>query len=407
MRKIATKKWSELKTDWQRLQDVNAAASPFQSYEFLSRTGKGNLFYTEPFRLVGLKELNLVLYEDGEPIAVAALLHKKTKGRHLCYLRGHFTAASYLDIMHKPGSSYADFQALMDEAKKQLGSVAFQFDRIRDDTVTSRYMSAYFASGETNRHECARISLEQSYDSWLQSLHKSTRQSLNNRRNRLLTDRADWSADIRRGCDVDKSTYKKAMRVCAERYMTKKAFRFGPLSGLAKKALAALLLRENVSQWVAQSADSLVALLRINGEIAAFASMVVCRDKRVTGIRFAISARYARYSPGGLLLSELVRYLIEARQKGELNADQLDMGQGVSGGASYKYAYGGETCYLMFYFLPEPTSSLQVETASSLPVSGSIRKPATVTSDGISGCVRIESTVCRTDCSMLSNPFSH
>ena len=349
MRKIAAKKWSELKTDWQRLQDVNPTASPFQSYEFLSCTGKGKISYREPFRLVGLKELNLVLYEDGEPVAAAALLYSKTRGRLICYLRGHFTAANYLDFAYTPGFSYADFQALMDEAKKRLGSVSFQFDRIRDDTMTCRYMSAYFASGHTDRQECACISLDQSYEGWLQSLRKSTHQSLNNRRNRLLTDRADWSVDIRRGCDVDKSTYKKAMRVCAERYITKKAFRFGPLSGLAKKVLTSLLLREKLTQWATQSADSLMALLRINGDIAAFASMVVCRDKRVSGIRFAISARFARYSPGGLLLSDLVRYLIDARQKGELDADQLDMGQGVDGGSSYKFAYGGEARYLYFF----------------------------------------------------------
>ena len=349
MREIAAKKWHELKTDWQRLYDANAAASPFQSYEFLSLTGKGSLFYREPFRLAGLKELNLVLYKDSKPVAAAALLHKRIKGRHICFLRGHFTAANYLDIIYTRDFDYTDFQALMDEAKKRLDNVEFQFDRVRDDSATCRYLTKYFADGHIDRCECACISLEQSYDGWLQSLHKSSRQSLNNRRNRLLTDRADWSSDIRRGCDVDKSTYKKAMRVCAERYMTKKAFRFGPLSGLAKSALTVLLHRDKLSQWASQSADSLVALLRINGEIAAFASMVVCQDKRVSGIRFAISAHFARYSPGGFLLSELVRYLIEARQKGELDADQLDMGQGVSGGASYKYAYGGETCYLYFF----------------------------------------------------------
>ena len=113
--------------------------------------------------------------------------------------------------------------------------------------------------------------------------------------------------------------------------------------------MAALLLRDKLSQWVAQSEDGIVALLRINGSIAAFASMIICKDRRLSGVRFAIDFRFSRYAPGGLLLSELVRYLIEARQKGELDADQLDMGQGVSGGSSYKYAYGGETRNLYFF----------------------------------------------------------
>ena len=131
MREIASKKWSDLKTDWERLHNANAAASPFQSYEYLSRTGKGSLSCREPFRLAGLKELNLVLYEDGEPVAAAALVYKKTKGRLICYLRGHFTTANYLDFAYAPGFSYADFCALMDEVKKRLGNVAFQFECCR------------------------------------------------------------------------------------------------------------------------------------------------------------------------------------------------------------------------------------------------------------------------------------
>lgn len=349
MRVVVSKQWRKLQAVWQHLYDSNPSASPFQSYDYLSRTGKGQPSRREPLRLMGVKELNLILYNDGEPVAVAALLYHKKNGRRICYLRGHFTAASYLDLVYVPGFSYDDFTALMNDIKARLGNAVFQFDRIRDNSVTCQFMCTYFSKSHINKHECAAISLAQSCESWQLSLHKSTRQSLSNRRNRLLHDKAEWSVVIRRGCDVDMGTYKKAMRVCAERYMTKNTFRLGALAGPAAKLLAHLLLRDKITQWVAQSQDSLVALLYINGEIAAFASMVVSKDKRVSGIRFAICSRFSRYAPGGLLLSALIRHLINSRQRGELDAGELDMGQGISGGSAYKFAYGGEKRYLYYF----------------------------------------------------------
>lgn len=349
MREVIQKEWHELQAIWCQLYDSNTAASPFQSWDYLHRTGKGSASHREPFRLLGLKPLNLVLLRDGQPIAAAALLHKKENERHICYLRGHFTTANYLDIVYTPDFDAADFRTLMDEARRLLGNAEFQFDRIRDDSPTRLLMSAYFANGHIEQRECACISLAQSYEDWLQGLRKSARDSLTNRLNRLLTDRADWSVEVRSGCDVDMLSYKRAMSVCAERYLTKNALRLGPLSRLAARVLTSLLLRDKLSQWVKQSKHGLFALLRINGEVAAFASMVVCKDKCVSGVRFAIDHRFSRYSPGSLLLSQLIRHLTQARQCGALSVDQLDMGQGVDGGSSYKYAYGGETRYLYFF----------------------------------------------------------
>ncbi|MEM5770245.1 MAG: GNAT family N-acetyltransferase, partial [Bacillota bacterium] len=95
--------------------------------------------------------------------------------------------------------------------------------------------------------------------------------------------------------------------------------------------------------------NSFYAILYMNGDIAAFASALICRDKRIYGIRFAISSKYARYSPGGLLISEMVRHLIEQNTTDKQKLLRLDMGEGVRGGMSYKHAYGGVT-YQLYHF---------------------------------------------------------
>lgn len=350
MREIVQKGWRETEAVWHQLFNNSGSASPFQSYDFLTFTGKGKPYRTDLFRLVGLKELNLILYRDGEPIAVAALLFKKKKKRHMCYMRGHFTGANYLDFVYHRGLTYEDFRFLMDGIKGMLGDVSFQFDRIPGDALTCQYMKLYFASDRIVPYECAYIPLTQSYDDWLQSLRKSVRQSMKNRCNRMERDHIEWSVDYFRGPSVDKTAYRKAMLVCAERFLTRCHFHFGSLSKLAGQALAVLLLKEKLMQWISRSEDSFTAILYMNGEVAAFANALVCRGKLLSGVRFAISSKYAKYSPGGLLINSMVRYLIDQNRQGAVQIDLLDMGQGVSGGSAYKYSYGGVPCY-QYYFM--------------------------------------------------------
>jgi len=345
MREIIEKQWRELAADWRRLYDGNSSLSPFQAYDFLTFTGKGKPYRKDPFRLVGLKELNLALIKDGEPVAIAALLVKKKRKRQLCYIRGHFTAANCVDFVYRPDLSYEDFQFLMDGIKKRLGDVSFQFYRVLEDSLTCRYMREYFSPGQTAADEGAYIPLTQSYESWRGSMHKSARQSLNNHRNRLMRDQVNWSVQYCYG-SIDDETYQQALELCVGRMVTKNRFRFGPFAKPAQKLLAFLLRKEKLMRWVHQSKDGFYAILYMNGEIAAFASALICHGRWVCGIRFAISARYVKYSPGGLLISEMVCHLLEQNNAGGQALQRLDMGQGVSGGMSYKSAYGGVIYHL-------------------------------------------------------------
>ena len=70
MKEIIAKKWSDLSPIWHALYNNCATATPFQSYEFLTFTGKGKPYRKDLFRLIGVKEWNLVLYENGKAIAI-------------------------------------------------------------------------------------------------------------------------------------------------------------------------------------------------------------------------------------------------------------------------------------------------------------------------------------------------
>ncbi|MGI5919922.1 MAG: hypothetical protein ACOX8N_09825, partial [Christensenellales bacterium] len=80
MREVVAKRWDELPAIWHGLYDRNNAATTFQSYEFLTFTGRGKPQRKDLFRLIGVREWNLVLYRDGEAVAIAPLLVKKKRG---------------------------------------------------------------------------------------------------------------------------------------------------------------------------------------------------------------------------------------------------------------------------------------------------------------------------------------
>jgi len=124
MREVVAKKWNELPAIWHDLYDRNQTATTFQSYEFLTYTGRGKAYRKGLFRLLGLREWNLVLYRDGEAVAIAPLLLKNKRGRVTVYLRGHFTVANQLDFIYADWS-YDDFKFLMDYIREQLGEVSF------------------------------------------------------------------------------------------------------------------------------------------------------------------------------------------------------------------------------------------------------------------------------------------
>lgn len=345
MRNVIEKNWDELSALWPGLFDANIYTTPYQSYEYLTLTGKGKSQRQDLFRLLGVKELNLVLYKDNEAIAIAPLLIKRKKNKQIVYLRGHFTTTYNLDFVYKPDWSYDDFAFLMDSIRDLLGNVSFYFDRVMEWSATYKYLKKYFASGKIEKHECISIPVPHSYDDWLQSLHKSIRRNITKYYNRLERDNINWSVDYYCGEEIDKDTCKKMMIVYAHRFLVKNNFHFGPLKKLVIKILVMMLLRDKITHFLNKSEHSFHSILYMNNEIAAFTSGIICKDKRIAFSRMAINTECAKYGPGGVLLSSMVEHVVEQNQKGNLDIKELDLDQNGYGGMAYKYSYGGIEYY--------------------------------------------------------------
>ncbi len=349
MREIHEKKWNELSSVWNEFYEKNLTATPFQSYKFLTFTKKGKPYRKDLFRLIGVREWNLMLYDDGKPVAIAPLLIKKVREKHRVVLRGHYTVANQLDFIY--GSwSYDDFKFLMDYIKEKLGRVSFLLDRISEKTVTSEYLQRYFSSEHFVREECFSIPLAADYDEWLKSLSRSARGNISTYYNRLEKDNQAWSFDAYCNQSLDKKLTKKLMHVYTDRFLSKNGIRLGFFRKTVSWLLHLYLIIDQMTRWMNRGEGNFHAVLNIRSDIAAFASGLICRDKRIIVSRLAINSAYYRYGPGGVLISSILRHLIAQNQSGAMTIDELDLSQGGQGGMSYKQTYGGQVHYCYVFY---------------------------------------------------------
>ena len=349
MKTIVERKWLDLPVIWDELFDTNDSATPYQSFEFQSFTGKGKPQRQNLFRLLGVREFNLVLYNHDRPVAIAPLLVKKRRDGYIVYMRGHFTTADHLDFIHN-GWSYDDMQFLLDYVKKQLGNVTFHFDRIPEHFLTCGYLTRYFANAKIEKNECYAIPIFNHYDEWLGGLSKSVRQNLRTAENRLHRDHVDSSVRFIIGAPVDRAVYREMLSVYADRFLVKNRFNFGLFRGMVKKLLSYYLAQDKMSKWLQKADNNFHAILYLNSEIAAFASGLVFRDGRLLTSRLNILSKYARYSPGGLLISAIIRHVIALNTSGETAIGKMDLSQEGAKQNSYKISYGGELYYNYTFF---------------------------------------------------------
>lgn len=350
MREIVEKKWREMPVIWQDLFNRSPWASPFQSYEYLACTGKGKAYYKEPFRLMGVKECNLILYRDGIAVAIAPLLLKKHNGKTMIYLRGHFTKACCLDFLFNETFSYEDFEFLMNSIKSRFKNPAFFWDRIREESPACEYMRIYFKEAADIK-KCYFIHIPESHAVWIKSLHKSTRNNLSNHNHRLERDHIVVKMKVYRAQQVDNATHKKMMAVYADRYLIKNKYRFGLFKLPCIRMLRHILENDRLTQWLKKSCQNFHAVLYFDEKIAAFTSGSVCKDRRILLMRLAINTRYARYAPGNVLIDHVMRHITAQNNQGAADIRELHLGEGGSNGMEYKKALGGITHNLYTFTL--------------------------------------------------------
>ena len=198
-----------------------------------------------------------------------------------------------------------------------------------------------------------QIPLANSYDEYNKRLSKHARQNIRTAYNRANRDGYELSFHSYRMLDGGsvKKEARKAFKSYTALYIKRLKERYNR-SGM-RFFVKKTLMKYFGSGWKsASSSMSLLVDISINGEIAAYAKCYFdLVHKKITVPNLAIDIKWGFYSPGIVLVNELIKYVIEMG-----GVEYLSMGRGEE---PYKYEMGGEqyNTYNMGILLPDQERS--------------------------------------------------
>jgi CelD/BcsL family acetyltransferase involved in cellulose biosynthesis len=302
----AFRSFRRVERDWTALYDANPALGVYQSPSYAALIWR-HLF---PYRLIlRVRPVFVCVYREGRPVMILPLLKKWFRARYWLY--GHSTGCAYLDIPCEPGLDTGGFEAALRSALGALrkGSV-LAFTRAREGSNVYAY-AARREPGECTESFCSEIPLPDSFDAYLASLSRNVRQNLRTARNRAVRDgkAIEFEPSWGEGADgaEDRALLDLYVRRQSEKYRTKGGALYAAF--VRRFEIGTLVMRE----WEGRRGKF---VLRVDGQPAAFADALEERDGRsVLVTRLAIDPRFGQYSPGMLLVVEMIRFLMEKTER--------------------------------------------------------------------------------------------
>lgn len=338
MTTVCAIKWNDCEKIINQLYKDNPYLTPYQSWEYLDKTGKG-FTARHPFDMLGLNSCCFVLYEDERPVIVAPLLVKKQNGRKQVYLRGHFTGAGNLDYIYESNLSYEHFSTLMNEMSKVLNNPKWIIDRISEKSLTFKYWKRYVNGLNVieNAEKCVEIITETTHEEWMKGLSKSVKQNVRTSYNRLNTDGRVLKTEIHFDCKIPNLVFNEMIKVASKRAVEydKRTQKW------LWKVYYPLKKLDPVIRFFEKYTHCFFAAVYIDGTLAASLMGFKSNDNRYIIPRLSYNSEFYRYSPGGILVNETMKKLCEVETKVD-----FDLSRGEE---KYKYDFGGQE-HLIYSF---------------------------------------------------------
>ena len=327
-RSVKIYKWKDLKTIHNQIYNNNKLLTPYQSYEFLSKIklGKND---RNPFETFGYKEQNFVLFDEKEqPLAIAPFYSKKKNGKYNVLFRGYVSSAGHLDFIYKSNFSYDDYIYMMNEIKKYYKTGIINFDRISEKSSIYKY-----ALQEKKFHMessvLVTIKLPSEYDEWFSGLSKSVRQNVRTSYNRMKKDGIDFNYLLYYEEAPQGKTEKDIVKLFSRRLCDHSKIN----SKFVEKVLYYLKRKHPMTLGIIKHPKYVGATLYIEDKLAAYFEGFITNDNRILVPRLSINIDYGRYSPGGILINETMKKIINDKKISEFDLQRGD--------EPYKYSYGG------------------------------------------------------------------
>lgn len=317
-------KWHDpkLKTIWDDFYKDNLYLSPYSSWSYNNISH--NCF---KFRTHRWKEKNFFLVEQqgGKALAIIPLTFRRGK----LNIFGDFESGGALDFIYPAETNSKVFAAIFTDLHAFFPGYTLCLNKINERSPLYQYLQKNNYKHISTRN-CVKIPFGDCYGDYLKSLSQNQRQNLRLSQNRLIRDNQEYNLDIKINSIASDKFIKNSLKVYNKRegernrkergYFSKfRQLHFDPIIPAIKK------MPNNFN----------AALYLKDAGLIAFISGFITNGNEIIFPRGAMDSAFAKYYPGKLLISEIIKWLIT-------NSDIrcIDLSRGEE---QYKYDMGGIT----------------------------------------------------------------
>lgn len=321
-----TCKIDDVKEAWEELYSSNPSLTPFQEFYYC----KCMMKYYKSHLLTKLKVPVFLQISDAETkelLLVAPLVKFYKKGVYGIY--GDVRGCGITNFIYRSSLTVVQMEHCLKEiigfCKGKL-----TLTRLDENSLVCQAAHHLFPNLEEEDFPMVGIGFPDNYDEYFATLSQNTRQNIHKIFNRLKRDEVDWHAKV-----FMPTSSNPHYEDCLNTFITRQCECYNH-GVMGIDALSRLKFRYMVhdTKSLHEAKNSFCASVTINGKVAATMFGLVSLDgTRVVVPRVAIDPAFKFYSPGLLLVSETIKWMIE-------NTDirYLDLTRGEE---RYKYTMGG------------------------------------------------------------------
>jgi hypothetical protein len=315
-------KWQDplLKNIWEKFYNGNVYLSPYSSWEY------NNISYNcFKFQTSRWKEKNffLVEYTNNKAVAIIPL----TLRRGYLNIFGDFESGGALDFIYPTSTSPDIFDAIFFDLRAFFPKQVLCLNKINERSLLYKYLREK-GPDYTSTRSCVKINFGDSYEEYFKGLSQNQRQNIRSSHNRLTSDKREYSLDIKINSIISDAFIKDSLRI----YNKREGERTHDERNLFSKFRQ--LHFEPITPAIQKMPNNFNVSLSLNGAgLIAFLSGFITNGNEIICPRGAMDSTFARYSPGKLLISESIKWLIA-----NTTIRCLDLSRGEE---QYKYEMGG------------------------------------------------------------------
>lgn len=295
---------------------LNSCCNPFSSIKFFIAK-----------KIINTVTWFIVYYESDPVMVVPVRLFYKNK---TAYVLGSLEGFDYVDIIYKQGLSHSE----------RIEAFTIVMKALTDNDYKVLYWKYLDAKSESNiiisetcdysaqyvKNVCVKLKDYDSYDNYLKTLSKHVRQNIRTAYNRTKKD----------SLLIDKNIYNSKQQLLSNKTIDLILSKYYEI--YKDRHSSHYHNKRRFQKWInyawraLDENNAFMADITFNGEISAFMFGFI-DDESVYITRLAINEKYKFYSPGMILVNEIIKYLIDEK-KNNLNL--------LRGTEKYKLDFGGE-----------------------------------------------------------------